>query len=256
MPATVINAHAQNKAELANMAAQEIEAEAQDPETNEDNFLYHVRDKTYEIRLIYPLLFEEYPALHQIVNEKKKDLEGFARDSERDFHDLGMENFVRYQNDIEYFIMAKNDHLISIRKDVFIFTGGAHGMYGATSLLWDVKKDKEILSPLSLFKDDMAFLRSKYCKKLSNRKAEIAISYGDTVDAKDRDSYDNGFGCPSFADLTIIFESKQGGKFDSINIIAIPYSAGPYSDGQYEIKMDIDADVAAMIKPEYRDAFK
>jgi hypothetical protein len=49
--------------------------------------------------------------------------------------------------------------------------------------------------------------------------------------------------------------SSDGKLIDAIKVVIAPYSAGPYAEGNYEVRLPVDAAMRKAIKTEYQDAF-
>ena len=63
--------------------------------------------------------------------------------------------------------------------------------------------------------------------------------------------------CPKFSELALIpAVSKHRGRFDTIHLIAAPYTAGPYAEGDYDIALPVTGRLVAALKPEYRDVVR
>lgn len=144
---------------------------------------------------------------------------------------------------------GETPRLLSLRNDTYEFTGGAHGMSLTKALLWDRKLNKQI-DFNALFRpgsDVLASLKRPYCKALdAERKSR---RQGEQLGGE----FDQ---CPQFSELTILpSDSKHKGRFNQLLIVADPYVAGPYVEGQYEISLPVSAGLVAKLRPEYRASF-
>lgn len=149
---------------------------------------------------------------------------------------------------------GQTSRLLSLQIDVYEFTGGAHGNGGTQALLWDRELGMEI--PLgSLFAPDGGWqdpLRSAFCPALD---AERRKRRGG--DGKTGGTISEFDSCPPFADLSIIPSDSDGdSRFDSIRLIADPYVAGPYAEGDYEIALPLTESMVTSIRSEYRPSFE
>ena len=61
--------------------------------------------------------------------------------------------------------------------------------------------------------------------------------------------------CPPIKDLTVLLGSSNGRKFNRIGLVADPYVAGPYAEGNYDITVPVTAEVLEAVRPAYKDAF-
>lgn len=140
--------------------------------------------------------------------------------------------------------------LLSLRNDTYEFTGGAHGNSLTKALLWDRKLNKQI-DFNALFRSGssvLAGLKAPYCKALDaeRKKRRLGEQLGGEFDQ-----------CPQFSELTILpSDSKHKGQFDQLLIVADPYVAGPYVEGQYEVSLPVNAGLLAKLRPEYRTSFE
>jgi hypothetical protein len=140
--------------------------------------------------------------------------------------------------------------LLSLRTDVGSYTGGAHGNHGTKGLLWDRAGAREVLVA-SLFAEPSnmdRLLIQRWCDALN---AEREKRRGEPVG---NGTFDD---CPRFDDLAVIPSDKnRNGRFDNILIVASPYVAGPYAEGEYEIELSVTPDLLAALKDEFRGDFE
>lgn len=143
--------------------------------------------------------------------------------------------------------------LLGLAYAYWAFTGGAHGNGATRGLLWDRKLNKEIKFS-ALFVSPNAYqgpLRQPYCRALDlERKKRRGAGYvPGSVGAFDE--------CPKFSELTLIPGSSAAvPSLDQIHLIAAPYTAGPYVEGEYDIALPVTPRVIAALKPEYRSRSK
>jgi hypothetical protein len=130
------------------------------------------------------------------------------------------------------------------------YTGGAHG-YGYTdSLIWDVKAAR--VTPFSgLFtnpKAAEALLTPLYCRALDK---ERLVKRGEPTPR------DDIFGdCPSLFESAQIWPDKPVyGKFSRIVMALGAYTAGPYSEGSYDLEIVIPKGLKPLVKPQYQALF-
>jgi hypothetical protein len=63
--------------------------------------------------------------------------------------------------------------------------------------------------------------------------------------------------CPKYGELAIALVDKNGnGRFESIDFVASPYTAGPYVEGEYEIALPVTSQLIAAVRPDYRNSFE
>ena len=150
----------------------------------------------------------------------------------------------------EWESVGQSPRLLSLKGNFGSFTGGAHPNYTFKALLWDRKLARQIrLESIFMRAGDLPGLtRAGYCKALDaerSKKREGEKLGGD---------FDQ---CPSYSELAIFpIDGDGDGKFDSIDLIAPPYVAGPYVEGEYDIVVPVAAKLIAALKPEYRGSFE
>ena len=145
---------------------------------------------------------------------------------------------------------GQTPRLLSLARAYYAFTGGAHGNGGTTPLLWDRRLGKEIKFA-SVFASPNGYagiLRDPYCRALNaERKKRRGPDYQPSSMVPEFDA------CPKFSELSLIpFGSP---RFGTIHLIAGPYTAGPYAEGEYDIALPVTPRFIAALKPEYRASF-
>ena len=51
-------------------------------------------------------------------------------------------------------------------------------------------------------------------------------------------------------------DKDKDGRFDEVEFVASPYTAGPYAEGEYELVLPVTRQLIAAIKPVYRASFE
>jgi hypothetical protein len=142
--------------------------------------------------------------------------------------------------------------LASFADERYAFTGGAHGNGATRGLLWDHLQRKEIsFASLFLSASGLAQLRGPYCRALDieRQKRRGADYQKSTITEFDT--------CPKLSDLALIpADSSHDGRFDQVHLIAAPYLAGPYAEGEYDIALPVTRELIAAMKPVYRASFE
>jgi hypothetical protein len=153
-------------------------------------------------------------------------------------------------------VVADTPAFLSLSGDYATYAGGAHGMYGLRSLVWD-KRAKRAFDGVALFRSPAALdaaLGPKLCAALN---AEREKRRGEPVVPGASGDVASGFdSCHKVADATVLVGSSTGKAFDRIGIWFGPYVAGPYAEGAYELNFPVDAAVLEAVKPEHVAAFK
>jgi len=182
----------------------------------------------------------------ELAKQKADTIEGGKQEFE--FHPVGWESSTKITTS------GESPRLLSLSRTYWAFTGGAHGNGSTTGLLWDRGFGKEI-SFASLFSSPSSFvpvLRASYCQALDGERVKRRGGDG---------KVNNGIGefdsCPKFSDLAIIpSDSRHDGRFDQIHLIAPPYLAGPYAEGDYDIVLPVRPQLIRLMKPQYRSSFE
>ena len=151
----------------------------------------------------------------------------------------------------QYDTAGQSTRLLSLKVDVGSYTGGAHGNHGVGSLLWDRQAQREIKDS-GLFADPAnrdRLLTQRWCDALNKaREAKRGEPVGGGGLFDD---------CPKLDDIAVIPTDKNGnGRFELLTLVASPYVAGPWVEGDYEIELAVTPDLIAGLKSEYRDGFE
>lgn len=137
---------------------------------------------------------------------------------------------------------------ISLMAEIYVFGGGAHGMSGFDSMVWDKAASRPI-APWDMFVHPRIFSASfakAFCAALNRERA------------KRRQGHDMGVmfnDCPDITQQTLILGSSDRRHFNRIGLLLAPYVAGPYAEGTYEISLPMTPAMLAAVKPAYRPLF-
>lgn len=152
---------------------------------------------------------------------------------------------------VKWKVVADLPHWLSLSGDVASYSGGAHGIYGFDSLVWD-KQGARALDAIALFQSPAALdkaLSPQLCRALDKergKRRKAVVKPGST------DEFDK---CRSVAEATVLVGSRGRAKFDRITVQFGPNAAGPYAEGAYQLDFPVDRAVLAAVKPEFRQAF-
>lgn len=153
----------------------------------------------------------------------------------------------------DWSVVANLPALMVLESEAYSFTGGAHGMSVVKALYWD-KAGAKSLTVGDLF--DVAALaaavRTRFCKALDAQRAE---KRGAPVDPNEEGGIPEFNRCVDPAKQTIIPSSKGGKALDTIRFVIMPYEAGPYVEGIYDIELPVDAATLGAVKPAWRGSF-
>jgi hypothetical protein len=145
-------------------------------------------------------------------------------------------------------VVADLPRFLSLSAAWNVYSGGAHGNYAWDALVWD-RKTGQALDPRAMFASPEALqaaLGAPWCKALkAERTKRLGADYAD----------DGIFACPPIADLTVLLGSSDRKAFNRIGLIAAPYVAGSYAEGEYELTFPVTAKLRAAVKPQYKAAF-
>lgn len=147
-------------------------------------------------------------------------------------------------------VESEDDHLIVLLAEYGDYQGGAHGMHATLSKLWDKKANKEIAF-LDMFSDPAAAkvtMMPSYCAMLD------AERFG--LRGKATDKTDTFGDCPDPFEGTVYPDNLNGTQYLRIGISLPPYTAGPYSEGQYDLSIAAPTYITDLLKPEYKDIFQ
>ena len=152
---------------------------------------------------------------------------------------------------LEWKVVADLPGYLSMSGSLATYSGGAHGMYGLQSMVWD-KTARSSIDAREMFASPTQLetaLGARLCETL-NREREKRR--GMEIDPESTDSFDT---CPGVDEATVLVGSSNGETFDRIAIYFGPYVAGAYAEGDYELNFPVTAAVLDAVKPEYASAF-
>lgn len=146
---------------------------------------------------------------------------------------------------------GKSPRLLSLQFQHSSYTGGAHPNTDYGALLWDLRLDRPI-KVVDLFQHGgslQSLTRGAFCKALDAER--LRRRNGERPDLAEFNR------CPKYADLAIAPVDKEPGRrFDALALVASPYTAGPYAEGDYAITLPITRRLIAAMKPAYRASFE
>ena len=146
--------------------------------------------------------------------------------------------------------LGRSDRLLSLVGHIESYTGGAHGITGFATLLWD-SKARSAVDMAQLFADPNAVareMRGDYCAALD----------AERLKRRQGERFEGEFArCPDFSELSVApADGDEDGRFDTVQFLAGPYVAGPYVEGEYEVALPIPTVLLNAVKPEYRAGFE
>jgi hypothetical protein len=217
------------------------------------------RGKPVELRSETPLLSWEaswpaevnaIPELETLIREPaEKALADYTREAreQKAQRDKDGFDFNPYMYALVVEVAGQTPRLLSLTRNWTGFTGGAHPNRFSEALLWD--KQANALVPVAKLLGGAtleSLYRERYCKALDKERAERRE--GAEVDMFNE--------CPKFDELEIVPSGPtSGGPLTTLLFYAEPYVAGPYVEGEYEVRLPVSAEFIAALKPEYRSSF-
>ena len=150
-----------------------------------------------------------------------------------EFQDEGINlQNLRYDEILRGKVIWSTDSLISYAKELYVFTGGAHGLTSTTNMVFDLKTGA-MLSESDIFyadaMDNLTMMLIQKANKMRN---------GDQLPKKNKDFiFDDPYPNGNF----IV-------NYKGIEYLYNPYEIAPYSYGQIRIPLTI-AEVMPMLKP-------
>ena len=157
----------------------------------------------------------------------------------------------KHSHSSEWQVVADLPDWLSLSEEVSTYTGGAHGNSTVRSLVWD-RKAARAMDAIALFTSPAALeqaLGDRFCKGLDSER-------GKRRGVRPAEGSDEAFDkCPGIDELEVLVGSSNGRTFNRLTLYAGPYVAGPYSEGAYEVNLDVDRAVLGAVKPEFRAAF-
>jgi hypothetical protein len=198
----------------------------------------------------------EAAAVPAIEAKFRKDMETGRADAlkmaEEDRKSAQQSGFPFHAHSLEtrWTVAADTPRFLSLQSSRYTYTGGAHGMTGYDALLWDKARKRET-SIRAVMTSPAAFaeaIHDRFCDgldKARTKKRGGPIMRGDDPFTQ----------CIDPMKEVLVPVSSGGKLIDAIKVVIAPYSAGPYSEGTYEVALPVDAAIRKAIKTEYQDAF-
>jgi len=208
----------------------------------------------YEFGFAYPDAAGAIPGLKLMLDGKldqtRKSLAAESRADQREAKKGGFP-YRPHSSDTTWKVVSDLPEWLSLSSEVYVYTGGAHGMSAFDSLLWD-KQAGTAREPADLFTSTAALrqtIQRPFCNALDREREKRR---GEPV----RHGADDMFSdCINPLESTLILGSSNRRTFDRLGILIGPYAAGPYAEGSYEITLPVTPEVLAVVKPEYKSSF-
>ena len=207
------------------------------PETPADQAapLTYSRETAYAtVELELPQAITAYPDLHAaIYGEEVRGLREFLEGAQSVHTEYGGEGMPPYEQTITYEPAGESARLFSLRETSSEYTGGAHGMYGFSGVLWDRTTDRRI-EGVTLFRTgaDMAALDRALCDAINAARTEL-VGEPSTLAVGDEDA---PWACPRAIETPFVLAPSQTpGRAGGLEFLIGPYIVGPFAEGAYQI---------------------
>ncbi|HWW58469.1 MAG TPA: DUF3298 and DUF4163 domain-containing protein [Sphingopyxis sp.] len=139
---------------------------------------------------------------------------------------------------------------LSLSAEIDTYAGGAHGMQGFGTLIWD-RNRRKLLQPLDLFASGEAFdaaIRDSFCAGIKRAKTAKGIVADEPPDSPFAQ-------CPPASAQTVWLGSSDGRYLDRVTVAIAPYEIGPYAEGSYKINVPMSGELVRAVKDEYARDF-
>jgi len=214
------------------------------------------KDDLVEFHAGWPAEAAAIPALDERFRaEATKALDALVDGAKEDraMRDKDGLEFHPFSATTDYRTAGASDRLLSLDGVAEGYTGGAHGSHGSMAVLFD-KTTGEDIGFAGLFADPAAAyaaIAKGWCAGLD---AERKKRRPEAFDGSDEMGFN---ACPKLNEIHVSPVDKNGdGRFEALEIVADPYVAGPWAEGDYEVTLPVTPTMIAAFKPEYRTSFK
>jgi hypothetical protein len=208
----------------------------------------------YSFSYSWPAAAGNIPALARqleaSLEKSKRELIADAQKGKEQSDSNGFPYNAHYYSE-DWKVVANLPHWLSLTGKFATYTGGAHGMYGLETLVWN-KKVGRGFPAVEMFTSTKAVgdaLGDRLCKALDRERAKKrkGTSKGQIIDDFKK--------CVGVDQATVLVGSSNGRTFNRIGLWFGPYVAGPYVEGAYELNFPVDKALLEAVKPAYREEF-
>lgn len=213
-----------------------------------------VENDLYQFSYVYPDAAGAIPGLKAELDRQLDQQRGELAASARDDRAEAKKNDYPYRPhsyEETWKVVASLPGWLSVSSDFYTYAGGAHGMSGADTLLWD-RHAQAVRKPVDLFVSKAALskaLRAPFCAALNKERGK---KRGAPVVPGNEEMFND---CIDPLEQVVILGSSNGQTFDRIGVLVPPYNAGPYAEGSHEVTLPVTGAVMAALKPQYRASF-
>ncbi len=214
-----------------------------------------VREKSelIEFAYSYPRDAAQIPELAKFLDgdrQAKRDALVAAADRDRAASAKGDFPYHAHSHLQKWLRVTSTPRFLSLSAEIETYMGGAHGMTGFDTLLWD-RNRRTRLKPVDLFTSPEAFdaaIHDDFCVRIKQAKAAKGIQMTDDPDSPFS-------ACPPASAQTVWLGSSGGRYLDRMTIAIAPYEVGPFAEGSYKINVPVTAELVKAVKPEYQRDF-
>ena len=204
-----------------------------------------------EVKLTLPEPIKPQTDLHaRLYAEEVRRLRQFVEGAQADRSEAGNDPAIgRYEKTITLTAAAETGKLVSLRREAFDFSGGAHPNTQTTGVLWD-KALKQMVTPASLFRrgDDLTALDQALCAAINTAKKARPNTAPVALGARD-------WACPRAAATPFVLApGTVDGKAGGLTFLIGPYQVGPYAEGGYQITLPL-SQFRTLLAGAYADEF-
>ncbi|MCW0198839.1 DUF3298 and DUF4163 domain-containing protein [Sphingopyxis sp.] len=206
-----------------------------------------------EFSYSYPVEAARIPALAKwLDNDRAVKRDALVAEARRDRAAAEKEGFPYHAHSHlqSWKRITSTPRFLSLSSEIGTYMGGAHGMQGFDTLIWD-RNHATRLKPLDLFTSPAAFdnaAKDDLCAGIERAKAARGVTWSREPGTPFAD-------CPVPSAQTIWLGSSDGRYLDRLTIAIGPYEIGPYAEGSYKINLPMSAALVNALKPEYQRDF-
>ena len=215
---------------------------------------YESENRFAQVELELPDAVRAQPDLHaRLYAEGVRELRTFSEGAQADRTEYeGDMDLPPYAKHIDYVAAGETGKLISLQRNSYENTGGAHPNPAYGAVIWD-KALKRFVQPAQLFRRgaDLSALDQALCDAVN------AARRGRNADAESigLNPTQGGWACPRAASTPFVLApSTTPGKAGGLVFLIGPYQVGPYAEGGYEIAVPQSA-FRSLLAPAYADEF-
>lgn len=212
---------------------------------------YESKSPYADVALTLPEALKGQPDLHAaLYAEEVRTLRQFVEGAQGERTEAGFDDDrPPYEKTITVTAAAETDRLLSLKREDFDYSGGAHPNTLRNSILWN-KAEKKRLSFDDIFAGgDRSALDRALCTAVNAaKKVRSPDSPPVTLTGSD-------WACPRAAATPFVLTpGSVPGKAAGVTFLIGPYQVGPYAEGPYEIALPLSV-FRTMLNPAYADQF-